>query len=355
MNTTQTTRIIYILAGLVFIAGILLLLWFGFGWRPTVDEPFAQEDAEVVEDDCDYKRFIDGVCVEHKKDIDLKLVAVMVENHVDARPQSGISAASIVYEAPVEANYSRFMLIYPLGTDVDKVGPVRSARPYYLDWLAEYEDIMYMHVGGSPDALDILKERDVFDLNEFYRGWYYWRSTDRYAPHNVYTSSKLWGKAWDDYGEEVESKKLQVESNSNWIFDKINMCEEDCVDEITVSLLPPTYEAVWKFTSSTDQYTRYQLGYPHVDQDGSEIVADTIIVQHVETKVLDGVGRLGMNIIGSGDAIIFRDGYMIEGRWNKEDVYAKTQWLDVDGDTIALKSGKIWIEVVNGRGGVIYK
>ncbi len=342
------------MAGLVFVAGILLLMWFGFGWRPTIDEPFAREEVAVVEDECDFVRSIDGVCVDHEKDIDPELIAVMVENHVDARPQSGLSAASIVYEAPVEANYSRFMLLYPLGEDVMKVGPVRSARPYYLDWLAEYETIMYMHVGGSPDALSLIKSRDIFDLNEFYRGWYYWRGTDRYAPHNVYTSSKLWEKAWDEYGED-ERQKENKKMMDYWTFEKMEACEEDCIENIDIVFLAPTYTAEWEYTTSTEQYGRYQMGYPHVDQDGTQIMADTIIIQYVDTQVLDNVGRLGMDTIGSGDAIVFRNGHMIEGTWNKEDLESKTQWLDAEGNEISLQAGKIWIEVVNQRGDVKFE
>lgn len=355
MDTKQTTGIIYVLAGFVFIAGIVLLMWFGFGWRPTVSEPFARED-EVVVEECDFVRYIDGICVEHEKDIDPELVAVMVENHVDARPQSGLSAARIVYEAPVEANYSRFMLIYPLGEDVMKVGPVRSARPYYLDWLAEYGDqIMYMHVGGSPDALSLITTRDIFDLNEFYRGWYYWRGADRYAPHNVYTSSKLWEKAYDEYGPESEEEGVQGEGETRWLYKKMDACEEACVTHIDVVFLPPTYVAEWEYSTSTQQYGRYQMGYPHVDQDGTQIMADTIIVQYVETEVLDAIGRLGMDTIGSGELQVFRNGHMIEGTWNKEDVESKTQWLDAEGNDIALQAGKIWIEVVNQRGDVTFE
>jgi len=174
-------KFVYILAGIVLVCTISLGIWFGYSFFISRSDGSAMvyiPEQTDEEEDCDYKRLIDGICVEYEKDVDPKLVAVMVENHVDARPQSGLSKARIVYEAPVEANYSRFMLIYPLGDDIDKIGPVRSARPYYLDWLAEYDNIMYMHVGGSPDALDIISERGLFDLNEFYRGWYYWRSKD---------------------------------------------------------------------------------------------------------------------------------------------------------------------------------
>ncbi|PLX26741.1 hypothetical protein C0581_03910 [Candidatus Parcubacteria bacterium] len=350
-------QFLYILSGIIFIAAVGLIIFFALGYFNGDDSAGVGRDRPVLdvveEEDCEHRRMFDGICVEFEKDINPKLVAVMVENHTDARPQSGLSQARVVYEAPVEANYSRFMLLYPLGEEVLKVGPVRSARPYYLDWLSEYKDIMYMHVGGSPDALDNIKEFDIFDLNEFYRGWYYWRSTDRYAPHNVYTSSKLWESAWEEYGDNMEHETSNME-HRGWAFEKRDQCVENCVGEFTVNFLPPTYAANWQFNSSTNKYERYQMGYPHLDKDGSLIEADTVIIQHVDTEVLDGIGRLGMETIGRGDAVMFRDGYMIDMEWEKTDREGRTRWFtfEYDGATRVdevLNPGKIWIEVLNQR------
>ncbi|MBT3538807.1 DUF3048 domain-containing protein [Candidatus Parcubacteria bacterium] len=359
-------KFLYILSGIIFIAAIILIGFFGWGYLGGESPEGVGRDRpvpDVVEEDCEHRRTLDGICVEFEKDVNPKLVAVMVENHTDARPQSGLSQARVVYEAPVEANYSRFLLLYPLGDEVLKVGPVRSARPYYLRWLSEYKDTMYMHVGGSPEALDDIKEFDIFDLNEFYRGWYYWRSTDRYAPHNVYTSSKLWESAWEDYGPEEEIKDEIEENKKNtgiesWKFEEREQCTENCVGEFTVTFVPPTYVATWQFNSSTNKYERYQMGYPHLDKDGGLIEADTVIVQHVETEVLDGVGRLGMETIGRGDAVMFRDGYMIEMEWEKADREGKTRWFNFEHDDAVrvdepLNPGKIWIEVLNQRAELI--
>ena len=344
---------LYILAGIVIVVALLLAGWFGYGYvknhvRGAGNGGAARElpVQDGTEKNCKFRRILDGICVDSENKTNPKLVAVMIENHPDARPQSGLSQASIVYEAPVEANYTRFMAIYPLGEEFLKVGPVRSARPYYLDWLSEYHDIMYMHVGGSPDALQRITEYNIFDLNEFYRGQYYWRVDDRYAPHNVYTSSRLWEQAWVDYGTD-EERGMRNEEKGNWKFEDREQCSEDCVNEITISFLPPTYEAVWKFNTSTDKYERYQMGYPHTDKDGFIIEADNVVVIHTTTRVLDSIGRIAMDTIGEGDAIVFRDGYMIRGTWKKEMRESKTKWYDSEGNEISLKPGKTWIEVLN--------
>ena len=352
--------LLYILSAIVFVAALGLAGWFGYGYffvkyneRAALELP-VQPEAENK--DCIYRRILDGICVESEDKINPKLVAVMIENHPDSRPQSGLSQASIVYEAPVEANYSRFMAIYPVGKEVLNVGPVRSSREYYLDWLSGYGDIMYMHVGGSPKSLALIKEYELFDLNEFYRGWYYWRSEDRSAPHNVYTSSNLWEKAWEDYGGngQLTINNKQNKQEVNWQFGEREKCEEDCVDEFTVSFLPPTYEATWKFNTSTGKYERYQMGYPHLDKDGGLIEADNVIIQYVETKVIDEIGRISMETIGEGEAIVFRDGFMIPAQWYKGNRESRLELRNVDFHEMIFKPGKIWIEVVNQHGSVSF-
>ncbi len=342
--------ILHIASAALIVSGIILLVWFFARANYWTSHFF--DDTVFVSDEVStpcVPRILDGVCVsaEEKKP---RLVAVMIENHLDARPQSGLSKASIVYEAPVEANYSRFMAVFPIDADVPKAGPVRSARPYFLDWVREFGIPMYMHVGGSADALDILKNGNYFDFNEFWRGNYFWRSTDRYAPHNSYTSSENWTKGWEDFGKDTYTM-----SDESWVFGDVTSCTIDCAELIVVSFLPPIYQAEWRYSSSTEKYLRYQLKKPHVDQDGTQIGADTIVVQYVETKVLDAELRIEMDTIGSGEARVFTKGNVVEGVWKKTSGDSKTRFYDSNGVEIPFTAGKIWIEVVNQLGDVEYK
>lgn len=339
LNETQLYKLAGVIASIAVILLIIILLQ-----SKNVTEYITQpEEAPIVEEDeCNYRRFVDGVCVTHSSLQAPDLVAVMVENHFEARPQSGLAEALVAYEVPVEGNIPRFMLIYDKEETVEKVGPVRSARPYYLDWLQEFGNVPYMHVGGSPKALELITQHNIFDVNEFYRGWYFWRSKDRYAPHNTYTSSELWQKMWKDYGDDGD-----IMSTSSWQYSSEELCEENCVDEITITYSGLTYQTQWRYNTSTAQYVRYQSGGKYKDSDGSEVLADTIILQHVKTQVLDNVGRLAMNSIGEGEAIVFRDGMMTTGTWKKETTKEKTRWYDTDGEELSLKAGKIWIQVAN--------
>lgn len=339
-------KYIYTLAGVVFLVALALLGWFIYKAvvLPEVDESTKKDMVEenLEEPECDYMRKLDGVCVELEKDINPKLVAVMIENNLEAWPLSGLAEASIVYEAPVEGNIPRFMAIYTLDEKVDQVGPVRSARPYYLDWVSEYGNTMYVHVGGSPDALDLIDQYNLFGLNEFYRGWYFWRSSSRSAPHNTYTSADLWTKAYEKYFEYYDE-----EDYDGWVFDKIEKCTEDCISEIDIPIAPfNSYHAVWQFNTSTQKYIRYQGNKQMFEMDGKEIMADTVVVQIVKAKVIDEIGRKEIETIGSGQVVVFRNGKVFEGTWEKASRKDRTRFYDDAGEIITLEAGKIWVEVL---------
>lgn len=342
------TKLIYRLAGIIFLTSIFLFAWFGYQFFYNVKSVKSDVGEDITnnikleEKECGYKRKLDGICVESEKDMDPKIVAVMVENNLEAWPLSGVNKASVVYEAPVEGNIPRFMLVYTLDSEVNQVGPVRSARPYYLDWASEYGNAMYMHVGGSPEALDLIEKYEIFDINEMNRGWYFWRSEDREAPHNTYTSGKLWNSASEKYNEYYTQEEYE-----GWVFEKNSGCVDNCVSKIEVPFsVAGAYKAVWKFNTTTQKYARFQNTKQSFDLDGSEIEADTIIVQRVSEKVLDEIGRKEINTIGSGDVVIFHSGKVMEGKWMKEGRKDRTKFYDEDNKEISLQAGKIWVEVL---------
>jgi len=338
------TKLMYALAGLVFLCGLGLLSWFVWQYFSSPSfliVEFVEEKTKESEK-CDFRRLLDGVCVDSAEKINSRLVAVMIENHTEARPQFGLSRANVVYEAPVEANYTRFLAIYPEDIDVAKVGPVRSARPYYLDWLAEYGNPAYMHCGGSPEALKKIVNTNVFDFNEMYRGQYFWRDNARFAPHNLFTSSdkwtmddELWSMEQGDWWMFEDSGKLIVDSGTT------------STNDINVSFLAPSYVVDWKYNSSTQKYERWQAGKEHRDAVGTLIVADTVVVQHVKYKVLDEIGRISIETVGSGPVEVYFDGQKISGMWKKLDRTSRTRFYNEFGEEIKLKSGKIWVEVIN--------
>lgn len=120
-------------------------------------------------------------------ELNKKIMTVVIENHPDARPQSGLDKASIVYETLAEGGITRFLAVFQ-ENEVAEIGPVRSARIYFLDWVLEY-DALFAHIGGNIAALDQIGPLKIQDINQFYNANYFWRDNSRVAPHNVYTTT----------------------------------------------------------------------------------------------------------------------------------------------------------------------
>ncbi len=264
--------------------------------------------------------------------------AVMIENHVDSRPQSGLSAARLVFEAPVEGGITRFLAVFAASGTVREIGPVRSARPYYLDWAGAL-GADYAHVGGSPDALALIRSRGMNDVDEFSAGATFWRSSKRLAPHNAYTSTDLLAAHRDDRGWSATS------TAAGWRFADDAAVKPTSTPNLVINFSTPSYRAEWRYAPEQNVWRRFEAGDPMNDKDGTPITAANVVVMRTETRVLDDVGRLSLRTTGSGPAWMFRDGRMIAMRWKKRTVDDALRFETVDGKEVALTPGVTWIEV----------
>lgn len=276
-------------------------------------------------------------------------LGVMIENHTDARPQVGLSKADIVYEALAEGGITRFMAVY-LQND-SKLEPIRSARPYYLDWISEYAGA-YVHFGGSPDALDKINQYGIKDLNGLTIGGPFTRDPNRPTPHNVYiTTGQL-----RDLAAQRGYKK---EDFTMWKFNDT---------ELTVDKRPASfslklgflgtycYDVEWRYDPATNSYLRFECGAPHIDAlDKSQLAAKTIIVETVGYHPdPSGHARIDMDTIGSGDLKVFENGTVIVGSWKKDSRTARTQFFDANGAEVKLNRGKIWVDIIPPGSPVTY-
>ena len=295
-----------------------------------------------VDDFSDKPRFVsvlDGLPVENATSSLPVIAAVMIDNFSSSRPQYGLAQASIVYEAPVEGGLTRYLAIFDRSHKVIKVGPVRSARPYFLDWQAEYGQPFYMHSGGSPDALNKIKNSAMLDANEFYFGAYYWRVNDRVAPHNLFTSSELWSK--------LALERL-TETPTVWVgrFFETNPPASSTA-AISVSIkYNPNYKVSWKYDSARGIYDRLLADVPYVDFAGETLTADNVVIQYVQVRSLDEEDRKEITTIGSGSARVLRDGRIIYGDWQKDSFSGRTIFTDLSGEEIKFKPGVTWIQIV---------
>lgn len=298
---------------------------------------------EVVMEENIIRRKIDGQEVKNQEIANLYPVAIMVENAADSWPQTGLEKANLVWEAITEGSIPRLVAIYANDEEIEKIGPVRSARPYYLDWVEPYQPL-YMHVGGSPEALKKIRssEYNLIDLDQFFNWEYYWRDKWRYAPHNVYTSSELIKQALTDKNltEPVDYQSWKYKKDLE--FDK----RPEQVNNIKINFADRYYNIEWQYNRDENNYIRYQDGEIHKMSDGQWIKTRNIIVQIGSMAVLDSVGRKRIDTLGEDNAWIYRDGEKIDAIWKKDTIKDVLKYFDNNGNEIEFNGGTTWVEVI---------
>ena len=332
----------------VIVAG--LLIWSGFlWWRLFIAEPKYKEEVnggklamENAATSTLAQRPIDGVMAPAEQATS-SLFAVMIDNFPESRPPASLTRASLIWEAPVEAGLTRLLAVYPLSADLQRVGPVRSARPYFLDWAKEL-NALYLHVGGSDEALKHIKEKDIFDLNEFYRGWYFWRDRAKARPYNVYTSSGLVNSA---FVKESASQNFTPKDLASWVYRSENS-EAKIYGRSGKGLLidfgPMKVE--WKYNWKKNMYEKYEDGMSQKDESGEIISAKNVALQITAIEILDEIGRRQIKTIGSGKAVVLTYGLAIEGVWQKKDADSRTRFFGPDTKEVVFDPGATWIEVI---------
>lgn len=276
-------------------------------------------------------------------------IAVMVDDHVAARPQSGFNAASIVWQAPAEGGVPRYMMIFqdqiPAG-----VGPIRSAREYYIEWAAEW-NAMYVHHGGSPQALGTLSRKGhgqwVWNADGFrWEGKYLWRTKERRAPHNLYTD----GEHLRQLAERLGAADGPLEPA--WQFGPERAASKRPIGA-TVTVVYPYETITYRYDAATNRYVRYinKSKSPQVDGADGAIVAPTnvVILRMHFGPLNDGHPekyRLEATNVGSGEALIATNGVTVKGTWRKASESAPTLLFGPDGKPITLAAGQTFVQVV---------
>jgi hypothetical protein len=273
------------------------------------------------------------------------VTAIMIENSPDARPQSGLKQAGVVYEAIAEGGITRFLTLH----QQDKpqlIGPVRSLRMYYVDWLAPY-NASIAHVGGSAAALAEVRNGNYRDIDQFFNASTYWRATDRFAPHNVYTSfEKL---------DALNKAKGYTESAFTG-FSRVDGKPADTPNatNIAVTISGPLYNSSYTYDKATNTYARSQAGAAHLDREDGQITPSVVIALKVDmTKVLEDGYRESITTTGSGEALIFQNGIAQTVTWSKADRASQLKFVDADGKDVSLVRGQTWISAVPNSGGAV--
>ncbi|MFH1078584.1 MAG: DUF3048 domain-containing protein [Patescibacteria group bacterium] len=323
---------------ILLLCGTFITLSIRGTFRKTDNLPPTTPPTETTSSTGMAVRRLDGVLVTEGEEA-LQPYAVMVENAPEARPLMGPADANLVVEAPVEGGITRLMLVFDATSTADQIGPVRSARPYYVEF-ASALDAVYAHCGGSSDALALIRKTVGFrDLDEFANGNRFWRSSKRSAPHNIYTSM-----------EELRAASDSKEWNDGTVIAPWRYVNpEDAIEtgDVTDVRVPygGTFTATWSYDAATDAYTRSQAGSVQHDADGTVVTSMNVIILLTEERVLDAVGRLKVRTTGSGKAWLFRDGKRFDVTWHR----TEGSWLrfeTTDGNDAMFRPGKTWISVV---------
>ena len=275
-------------------------------------------------------------------------VVVTIGNNGGARPQSGLEAADLLYEIPAEGGVSRYLAVYFTAMP-EKIGPVRSARPYLLDIAKEWNGV-YVHVGGSPDALSILEKGNWSYINEFGYGSYFWRDKDRSAPNNLYTSMENLLTVLDKKGWNVEK-----EVHGFCFFEEGASFDGESADSIKITY-PPSANNSYKYNQLTGLYMRYIDNKEQLEKEsGQQLAVSNVLVQYVTSKRLDDEGRLEINLLAGGQAMLFSGGKVVLGTWERANILSPTVFKTTAGEEMKLAAGKTWIQVVDQTCKVSYE
>jgi len=266
--------------------------------------------------------------------------AVMLDNQSKARPQAGLDQAEIVYEILAEGMITRYLAIF-LINEPSLIGPVRSARPYFLDKAMEF-NALYVHVGGSPQAISDIKTLKIDDIDAMSRdSSIFWRKKHKSAPHNTYTDTKAIRKAAASsrYDEKVNFEPLDFNQEAM----KING-EKMIYIEIPYF---KDYKPSFKYNEVEKTYYRYLNNKPHLDEVSQmHLSAANIIIQEAETKVIDSEGRLEIELVGQGKGLFITNGEKRPIVWEKNDRKSRTRYFYEDGTEIKLNPGVTWVQII---------
>lgn len=345
----------------IFIVTALGSLCF-FILRPIITEQLLEQSTlKQPESDKIYYSTLTGLEVANQETVNAAATCVMIENSPDARPQSGLAEAGVVYEAVAEGGITRFMAIFQEAKP-QLIGPVRSLRIAYAEMAKPYHCSL-LHMGGADNAIGLVRNNSEFrDLEGmWYENKWVWRQNSpiagkrRYAPHNVYTSFEKLDQLNFDKGYNTsnfsgfsrvspDAPPAEVEQNATTV--RIKMSSD-------------LYNPIFTYNADSNTYTRaHTNGGPHLSIASSgqalNITPKVVVAMKVNGYTRPGPDRYtDYTTVGEGEAYVFQNGSVTIGKWQRADANAELKFVDNEGQTIKLNRGQTWISLYpSGQGSV---
>ncbi|HEY9577522.1 MAG TPA: DUF3048 domain-containing protein [Pseudobacillus sp.] len=282
-----------------------------------------------------------------KEQPDQRAVAVVINNHPQARPQTGLAAADVVYEVLVEGNMTRFLAVYQ-SEQPEEVGPVRSARDYFIDLSEGYDSLFIAH-GYSPEAKEELFSGEVDQINGIQHDkTIFKRDSSRKAPHNSYVQ-------FDEMYEEAEEKGYELKNMP----DRLNFLKsseavagaEQKASSVRIDYSSkPAFQVEYKYNVDKKSYERFVGEEQQFDRESKKAIrADNVLIIEAGHRVTDGEGRLDIDLSSGGNAYLLQNG-----------VVHTAEWSNVDGRILAFKDGapmgfvkgRTWINIIPASKGL---
>lgn len=269
---------------------------------------------------------------------------VMIENLPEIRPQSSLSSADLVIEAPTEGGITRALALFQSQLPTGLIGPVRSARPYFNDWASTFR-ALYSHSGGSAEALKQLKSGygELIDVNEFFNGDAYERLPDRKAPHNLFTSAE---RFWNYLIARDLSRTVEVP--------RLTFREPEVLgaaaSSVTIPYYPAEYRVRYDWRSQDQSYLRAVGGTTQFDAVTNlplRITNVLVLITDVTPVPRDPLLKVNIRTLGDGPAILFSRGARYDGTWAKADLASPLIFTGSDGQPLPLAPGNTWISVID--------
>lgn len=331
---------------------IIVLIAAGCSKKEPVVQETEEPNSDVIEEpqqadnEKEYSFHYPLTGMGSEEEVTGRAIAVMVNNDPAARPQTGLPHADIVYEVLAEGNVTRFLAIFQ-SEQPKRIGPVRSARDYFIE-LAKGYDSLYVAHGNSLTAERMLKSDYIDNLNGlYYDGTLFERVSFRKAPHNSYISFENIMKGADqkdfDMDEEPDSLTFLTEK-------EVEKLSGTAANKISISYYDQVFSSSFEFDVDSQKYKRFSNGVQTVDYDSEDpVLVDNVFVVETAHKVVSDVGHREINLTSGGRAFLFQQGQMFEVEWENNDGRILPY---VNGKPVGLIPGKTWINIIPVKTGL---
>ena len=266
-----------------------------------------------------------------------RAVAVMVNNHPDARPQSGLDKADIIYEILAEGDITRLLAIFE-SEKPETVGPVRSARDYYIELAKGYDSLFVAH-GYSPEAKKMLTSGYIDELNGMqYDGSLFERASFRKAPHNSYIDFDNIERGAEEKGYDMDTAPAPLK------FNEAGQAGGDTAQAALISYGNPSYNSKFVYDSEEAKYHRYSAGVETGDYETNHPVKlDNVLIVEMKHSVVDNEGRRDIDLSSGGNGYLLQNGKSMEIEWRNSGGRILPY---IGGKQASLVPGKTWISIV---------